>query len=257
MSTHTSTIAFFGATGDCAGYCLAAALEGGYHCSALARSPDKLVKSLEAKGINGNIIQKQLRIVEGDVKSVEAVKQALYQDGQLAEQIISGIGGTPTLQWSLPKPVTLTDPTICQDAGATILEALKEIHSDRKPFLFNVSTTGISSAGCPRNVPLLFYPMYHWLLAVPHADKKVLEQNLSAHMNLPESERALRGFVNIRPSMLVDGKGSGVESVREGSDQSPAVGYTISRQDVGKWMFERLVKGNAAKWTNGGVSITC
>jgi hypothetical protein len=216
-----------------------------------------LVKSLVAKGVNKEVIQQQLRIVEGDVKSVEAVRQVLYQDGQLVEQIVSGIGGAPVLQWNLLKPVTLNDPTICQDAGATILKALNEIHSDKKPCLFNVSTTGIPPAGCPRDVPLLLYPLYHWLLAVPHADKKLLEQDLSEHMNLPESQRALRGFINIRPSLLVDGEGSGIASIREGSDQSPAVGYTISRQDVGKWMFERLVKGDtAAKWMNSGVSIT-
>ncbi|KAI7080755.1 hypothetical protein KC327_g10 [Hortaea werneckii] len=44
-----STLAFFGATGDCAGYCLAQALNAGYDCRALARTPAKLTASLKNK----------------------------------------------------------------------------------------------------------------------------------------------------------------------------------------------------------------
>jgi hypothetical protein len=51
MST-TPTIAFFGATGDCAGYCLAACLRTKYTCTALARSSQKLQASLSGKGIS-------------------------------------------------------------------------------------------------------------------------------------------------------------------------------------------------------------
>lgn len=258
MNDKGPSVAFFGATGDCAGYCLAAALQGGFKCSALARSPEKLINSLSAKGVDRQAIDAQLHIVSGNVKDEEALKRTLRPNGErIVDQIVSGIGGTPVTQWSLTKPVTLNDPTICQDAGKTILQALEGLKSDKKPFFINVSTTGIPPNGCPRDVPLFFVPLYHWLLAVPHADKKVLEDNLASHMKIPKDERAIQGYVNVRPSLLMDGEAKGVQSLREGVDKKPAVGYTIRRQDVGRWMFERLVKqGVKAEWVNQGVTIT-
>ena len=70
-------VAFFGATGDCAGYCLANALNAGYDCVALARTPAKLTKSMKDKGVNVEALDQHLTIVEGNVKDVEAVKKAL------------------------------------------------------------------------------------------------------------------------------------------------------------------------------------
>lgn len=251
------TIAFFGATGDCAGYCLAAALNGGFQCSALARNPQKLSSSLVEKGVRKDVIDAQLVIVPGNAKDVDAVKRALCIQGQVVDHIISGIGGTPVTQWSVTKPVTLTDPTICQDAGSTILSALAELRSSKKPFFVNVSTTGIPPKGCPRDVPLLFVPLYHWLLAVPHADKKVLETELASHMSLPKDDRSIQGYVNVRPSLLMDGGSKGMQSLREGVDQKPALGYTVRRQDIGRWMFERLIKqAPPSNWVNNGVTVT-
>lgn len=250
-------MAFFGATGDCAGYCLAAALNGGFKCSALARSPEKLTASLLDKGVKPVALESQLSIVKGDAKDVNAVKEALQFHGKVVDQIVSGIGGTPKTQWSITKPVTLSDPTICQDTGKTILRALAELKSETKPFMINVSTTGIPPEGCPRDVPLLFIPLYHWLLAVPHADKKVLENKLASHMAASEEERTLSGYVNVRPSLLMDGEAKGVQALREGVDRTPAVGYTVRRQDIGRWMYERLIrKGPPAEWVDNGVTVT-
>ncbi|RMY84270.1 hypothetical protein D0862_11458 [Hortaea werneckii] len=259
-----STLAFFGATGDCAGYCLAQALNAGYDCRALARTPAKLTASLKNKHVSSETLDKHLTIVSGDVKDVPAVKETLSlsagHPGNVVDKIISGIGGTPAFQWSLLQPFTLTDPTICQDAGRTILKALEELESTstgrtKKPILINVSTTGIPSPNCPRDVPLLFVPLYHWALAVPHEDKKVLQEALAAHM---ESESALlQGFVHVKPSLLTDGEAMGLQAVREGMEIEPAVGYTIRRADVGGWIFQRLVKGEVkGEWMDRSVCVT-
>lgn len=252
-------VAFFGATGDCAGYCLASALDAGYDCRALARTPSKLTASMKAKGVSADSLDNHLTIIEGNVKDVEAVKRTLQLPGDSAvvDKIVSGVGGTPQLQWSLLQPVTLDDPTICQSAGRTILKALQELRPAKKPILANVSTTGIPAPGAPRDVPLLLVPLYHWALQVPHADKRVLEQVLREHLELPESEQALSGYVNVKPSLLMDGDGVGVQAVREGIDEKPAVGYTIQRIDVGRWMFEKLVKKDVTdQWRNKSVTIT-
>ncbi|KAI7152486.1 hypothetical protein KC349_g8961 [Hortaea werneckii] len=259
-----STLAFFGATGDCAGYCLAQALNAGYDCRALARTPAKLTASLKNKDVSPETLDKHLTIIQGDAKDVSAVKETLSlpagHPGNVVDKIISGIGGAPAFQWSLIQPFTLTDTTICQDAGLAILKALEELESTsrektKKPILINVSTTGIPSPNCPRDVPLLFVPLYHWALAVPHEDKKVLQKTLAAHMK--SESPLLQGFVHVKPSLLMDGEAMGLQAVREGVEIEPAVGYTIRRADVGSWMFEKLVKGEVKReWMDRSVCIT-
>lgn len=284
-STAAIVVAFFGATGDCAGYCLAAALHDDYNCRVLVRSPAKLTESMTAKGVSQETMDRNLTVISGDIRNTDAVKKVLQVgNGRVVDKIISGIGkasqrittqicdlhantchcenpgGSPKLQWSLAHPVTLNDPRICQDGGASILDALHQLQTDNKPLLVNVSTTGIKTyEGQPCDVPVAFIPFYHWFLSVPHNDKKVLEDNLAAHMQLPEDERVLEAYVNVRPSLLQDGKGKGWERVREGSEEKPAVGYFIHREDVGRWMFEKLVKSGVelkGKWKNAGVTIT-
>lgn len=253
----SSKIAFFGATGDCAGHCLAYTLNAGYDCIALARTPSKLTKSMKAKGVSNETLDQHLTIVQGDVKDVEAVKNALQLDGQVVDTIVSGIGGTPKLQWSLATPATLDDPELCQKTGRTILQALGELRLTNKQLLINISTTGTWRQGLPRDVPLLLVGLYHWLGHVMHSDKRILEEMLVEHMQSPEGQRSLRGYVNIKPSLLMDGEGYGLEAVRQGVEQSPAIGYTIQRKDVGLWIFERLLKADVKhEWVNNSVTLT-
>lgn len=51
-------------------------------------------------------------------------------------------------------------------------------------------------------------------------------------------------FVIVRPSLLTNGKALGGTKIRVGTEERPAVGYTISREDVGRWVFENLVRGD-------------
>ncbi|CAK4013375.1 Hypothetical predicted protein [Lecanosticta acicola] len=259
-SSNTQTIAFFGATGDCAGYCLAAALKAGYDCIALARTPAKLIASQNAKGVSPQALDSHLTIIEGNVKDVAAVKRTLVCNDKMVDHIVSGIGGTPALQWSYRRPVTLTDTTICQDAGRVILQGATEVSREtkalKKPGFINISTTGISPPEVPRDIPFLYIPFYRWALHVPHVDKAVLEEQLREYVQLPENEKGLSGFVNVKPSLLMDGQGRGLQAIRAGPDEKPAVGYTIQRKDVGDFMFERLVKGEVpSEWRNKSVSI--
>ena len=55
----------------------------------------------------------------------------------------------------------------------------------------------------------------------------------------------------------VDGEGLGLEKVRYGVDEKPAIGYTVQRGDIGLFMFERLIKEPLRdEWRNKGVSVT-
>ena len=257
MSASRS-VAFFGATGGCAGYCMANTLNAGIDCVALARTPAKLTKAMLEKGVSHETLDRHLTIIQGNVKDVEAVKHTLAPKGEVCGKIVCGIGGTPKLQWSIMRPVVLTDSTICQDAVNTIISALDELKPVRKPILINVSTTGIQPKGMPRDVPLLFVPFYYYALRDPHEDKMVLQENLARYIRLPESERNMQAYVQVKASLLMDGPGRGLQAVRQGIDEKPAVGYTIQRGDVGKWMFEKLVvvKRINPEWVNKSVSLT-
>ena len=252
-----SRIAFFGATGDCAGYCLTSALAAGHDCVALARTPAKLTKALKDKGVSPDAIDQHLTIVGGDVTNVEAVKSALQIGGSVVDYVVSGIGAAPKLQWSLWQPVTLDNPTVCQTASATVLKALEALESTTKPVVINVSTTGIPPEGKPWDVPFVLSWLYRYLLHVPHQDKAVVQEMLAEHVQLPKDQQVIAGYVNVKASLLTDGPSVGVDSVRAGADDAPAVGYTIRRADVGLWIYEKLVKtGVKDEWRDKGVCIT-
>ncbi|KAJ5733764.1 hypothetical protein N7493_002550 [Penicillium malachiteum] len=94
-SNTLSTLAFFGATGGCTIHRFAPALNAGYNCTALVRSPQKLQDMLRQQhGVSESTLQNHLTIVQGDVTDVTVVRQALYgPHTQPVDLIISGIGG--------------------------------------------------------------------------------------------------------------------------------------------------------------------
>lgn len=74
-----------------------------------------------------------------------------------------------------------------------------------------------------------------------------------------------RKFVLVRPSLLFDGEAKGLDRVRTGIENpgnreegSHAVGYTIRREDLGRWIFEECVEseGSWDTWEGKAVSLT-
>ena len=282
MSSSTSSVtqnfAFFGATGGCALAALTRTLKSSspYHVNALARTPSKLTNLLLEKGVSQSLIDQRLTIIAGDVKNADSVRSTLTVsdsgNGELriVDGIISGIGSTPVLRWHI-KPFTIADPNICKSAIDMILSSLSVLQDTEKdtqkgpqrPLLAVVSTTGVSTRS--RDVPLLFYGLYHWLLAVPHEDKREMESTLVA-----SGQR----MVTVRPSLLMDGEAKDTSRIRVGwelppewdarSQQTgaipgPAVGYTITRESVGNWIFVNLIEGaesSRKQWEGRMVSLT-
>ncbi|KAK7511879.1 uncharacterized protein IWZ02DRAFT_98626 [Phyllosticta citriasiana] len=228
-------LAFFGSTGGSVAASLVLALQGGYQCSTLVRSEQKLLGILKERNVSDAAIANHLRIVTGSVKDPEAVYRTLEP---AVDIVISGVGGKPQFTPNPLKP-TLDDPTICQDATRTIFDAIRRLGGPR-PQLVVLSTTGISNTG--RDIPIAMMPLYHWLLAVPHKDKKVMEDMIVAETRKPEAERAIDSAIIIRPSLLTNGPTTSMDKIRVGSDKEPQIGYTISRDDVGLWLFESAVK---------------
>jgi hypothetical protein len=264
-SPASTTIAFFGGTGGCANACLAHTLKEGYNAIALARTPSKLTTQLLTQGLDQATLDRQLTIVKGNATDVAAVKETLFskKDGTLVSIILSGIGGIPKLQASFCTPLTLENPDICNQTTATIQSALREIYKENsefktvKPLLAFVSTTGISKK---EDVPVGFRFLYHKGLAVPHEDKRKMEAAILANMNGPETDRVFRGFIAVRPSFLTGDHsiktGRGWKSLKTGTDENPAVGYTIQRADVGQWMFEEIIRRGGDEWVGKFVTLT-
>jgi len=268
MTSQARTIAFFGATGGCAANTLAKSLQAGYKCSALARTPSKLLNLLETThNISKSLLDANLTVVQGNIKSVEDVERALVLHDKLVDIIIFGVGGSPKLALSLVRPITLDDPHVCEEGMKAIVEALRDLKQsgqENAPTVVAISTTGVTDG--KRDVPLAMYGLYHYLLSVPHADKRRMELTLIEASATKDSP--VGGFVVVRPTLLSDGSARGKDAVRVGweipklvdasgkeTELGPALGYRVSRADVGNWIFEEVVQ-DAPGWNGKCVTLT-
>ncbi|KAK3939959.1 oxidoreductase AflX [Diplogelasinospora grovesii] len=266
MPQPKKTILFLGATGGCAFSALRRSLAANHTCIALCRTPSKLTSKLTpAEQSSPN-----LHIEPGNAHDIDALMRALLlptpNSPPLVDTIISSIGAAPTL--SLTGGIALDDPHACGTGMTALLTALRRCRDEKgavgDPRIVAVSTTGISDSG-RRDVPLLMVPLYHVLLREPHKDKKAMERALVASGE--------RRWTVVRASLLTDGPGVedggrvrvrvGVEDLVVGGKEgvkSLAVGYTIAREDVGRWIFENLIQedgeGGGGRWDGKAVTVT-
>jgi hypothetical protein len=270
-TTKSKTIAFFGATGGVAGSSLAAALRSGYYCTALVRTPSKLISLLTSQhSIPQSTIDTLLTIQAGNVLDPSACAKVLISPlnpSTLVDTIFFGIGGSPRINWSLWAPFTNDDPTVCQMGMASVLRALSDLansgisttNDSRKPQIIAISTTGISDG--ERDVPWVLVPLYRWALHIPHVDKKEMERLAQS-----SAGQTTRGYTIVRPTLLTDGEARGLDKVRAGweygdrqhkdvaQEQGPECGYSIGRKDVGGWIFQRVIVEGG--WEGRCVSLT-
>ena len=242
MSGSSKTVTFIGASTGVGLAALKHTLAAGHHCIALCRNPSKLTVNFPT-GTPSN-----LKIVQGNAKDVASVSQCLQgKDGKLVDAIVSTIGAQPILY-----KLTFDDPEVCRGGMATLLEALAELRRSGitgSPHIIVCSTTGISRFG--RDIPLAMVPLYHVMLKIPHADKVIMEDRLV------ESKEV---YTVARASLLTNGETTkkvrvGIEDPETGRE-STAIGYTISREDTGKWIAKNLVLERKAEYFNKIVTIT-
>ena len=242
MATPLKTVAFLGASTGVGLSALKHTLAEGHRCIALCRIPSKLTAIFPSER-NPN-----LQIVQGNAHDTAAVSKCLVaENGQLVDEIISTIGGK-----FIMSKLTIDDSQVCRKGMATLLEALAQLRSSGvtgTPHIVVCGTTGMSRFG--RDLPYAMMPLYHILLKVPHEDKRVMEDRLV------ESGEA---FTIIHASWMVDGETSkpirvGVEDPKTGRE-STAIGYTISREDAGKWLADNLVLRLDRNYVNKIVMVT-
>lgn len=227
---------------------------------------------LEKNGVSSEVRAENLKIIEGNVRGAAAVKQTLsITAGKVADIIVLGVGAAPKFSANPLKLVTIDQPDICATAAETVVKSVSEIQqqsttgsSSSKPVMVAVSTTGIDDR--INDVPFGYSGLYHWLLAVPHVDKRKMEKEV-----LAAKEKGIIGnFVILRPTLLFD-KDSNYGAVRAGyfgrkssgkddrwnSKDGPALGYTIGRKDVGEFAFREIVEKNArGEWAGQHVTLT-
>ncbi|GKT52657.1 uncharacterized protein ColSpa_12838 [Colletotrichum spaethianum] len=243
--SEIKTIAFFGASGGCGLAALKHALAAGRTCIALCRNPSKLTDVLPPAE-HPNLVVKQ-----GNAHNAADVAACLVSPAdpaRLVDAVSSSIGSPLHVA-----RMTVEDPDVCKNGAAALLSALATLRArgvEGQPRLVVVSTTGISAHA--RDVPLLQVPMYHILLRAPHADKKAMEQRVAA---------SGEDYTFVRPAFLSDGAVPerairvGVEDPENGVESS-AVGYGISREDVGRWIFENVLRDGGREYARKAVSIT-
>ena len=242
MATHRKTVAFLGASTGVGLSALKHTLAAGQRCIALCRIPSKLTAIFPPE------TTPNLQIVQGNAHDTAAVSNCLLAEkGKLVDEIISTIGGK-----FIFSRLTIDDSKVCGKGMASLLEALAQLRSGGatgKPHIVTCGTTGMSHFG--RDLPFAMMPLYYILLKVPHEDKKVMEDRFV------ESGEA---FTIIHASWLVDGETSreirvGVEDPKTGRE-SRAIGYTISREDAGKWVADNLVLRLDRNYVNKIVMVT-
>lgn len=266
-STIQPTLAFFGATGGCTNAVLVHALRNGYRCVALVRTPSKLRQQLLDQKISEGTLSSQLLIITGNAVDKNNVKAALTAGGPntLPSTIITGLGAAPKVGWTPSKPLTffsIDQPSICQDAARTLVDGMTEILQEqpelkaKKPSLIFVSTTGVSRGA--EDVPYSMRWLYHKTLAVPHLDKRAMETVYRDHGD----KNVFRAVSGIRPTLLSGeanaDAGAGLNKVRAGTEDKPALGYNIKRADVGHWVFQNLIHNEQARsqWEGQMCSLT-
>ncbi|KAK5270816.1 hypothetical protein LTR99_005258 [Exophiala xenobiotica] len=274
MSTTTTHVAFFGATGGVTNAILVHTLLAGIHATALVRTPSKLRQQLTSQGLDPALLASNLTILEGNALDVASVKRTLLAHGgpsRLPQHIVTGLGGSPalTFDWRHPGHIaTLDNPNICETAARTLVTALREIYAEhdpalteaqRKPLLTFISTTGISRG--PEDVPFAMRFLYHQALAVPHKDKRAMEDVYRGEVDKEHQQSVFRNVVGIRPTLLAGtvsyADAAGLEGVKVGTESKPALGYSIKRADVGRWVFENVISDKGeGKWEGEMVSLT-
>lgn len=157
----------------------------------------------------------------------------------------------------------MSDAHVCEKGMEVLLEALRkrreEGNGDGKavkvPRLVVVSTTGISDVA--RDVPLLLTGLYKVLLHTPHVDKKKMEKMVVEAGKAGEVEWTI-----VRGSLYTNGPATeglvrvGVEDPVKGVLEKEALGYTISREDVGKWVFDECLDKAGREWVGKAAILT-
>lgn len=168
------------------------------------------------------------------------------------DAVFTSIGAVPT-----SGGLSISDPDVCKKGISCLLDGLKTLRSQGiasgDPLIVAISTISHSRYG--RDTALVMVPIYKVFVGVAAADKQVMEDRLVASGE--------KNWVVVRPSHLTDGAKPdravrvGIEDIQKGVE-SREIGYTISREDVGRWCYQNLLGPAEVRkqYMNKALSIT-
>lgn len=177
-------------------------------------------------------------------------------------------GATPKI--TLAHGAVIEPRNLCTQSSLNVLCNMP--HLEKEPKFVIVSSTGLTKAS-HENLPILFKPLYSWLLQMPHADKLGLERILHYAAGKPwadsepepeimnggagggvdwksrpglPSAGSLKNWIIVRPALLTDGK---CEADKQDKKRKPYKivegdgykGYTVSRADIAHFIVEGAV----------------
>ncbi|KAK1986105.1 hypothetical protein LZ30DRAFT_685676 [Colletotrichum cereale] len=232
-SANPKTLLFLGATGGCGLSALRRSLDAGLTCIALCRTPSKLASVLLPEQYPN------LHIAQGNAHEAHVVARHVVSPldaSRFVDAVVFSIGSGFDM-----RKMNLEDVHVCEKGMAVLLGAVKRLRAEKgvsgNPRILGLSSTGISKFG--RDTPFIIAPLYKGLLHTPHEDKRAMEELLFA---------SNEAWTVVRASLLTNGKEQpsgavrvGVEDPLKGVEQL-AIGYTISREDVGRWIFENVLR---------------
>jgi hypothetical protein len=246
------------------------------YVTTVVRSPTKLETILTNNhDIPQGTITNLLTISVGDAKNPEDVANALVHPAQptrLVDMIVFAVGAYIKPQLSLLRPFVLppADVSVTQDCMRALFSAIDSLLAKRpkiaatKPLIVVVTATASKDVWGSVPWPWLCAPLYKWLLRSPEEDKRNMEDIVRS-----DGGGHVRSYVLMRPAILTDGVERGVVKVRVGwlwdtqgemgvereKAPGPAVGWSIGRRDVGRWMFEKVVACGGNGWEGKSVSL--
>jgi nucleoside-diphosphate-sugar epimerase len=254
----TKAILFLGATGGVAFAALRRSLAANHTCIALCRNPATLTTALLAgdssqdANTTTTTLPANLTIIQGNAHDSGVLASSCLRHpsdpSRLVDAIVFSIGGKPTLKG-------LDDPHVCERGMTALLEALRTLRKEGadnnkptgNPRLIAVSSTGVGTLG--RELPWAMVPMYKLLLGAAHKDKAVMEKLVIDAGKNGDGEQALVSWTIIRGSLYTNGPATegkvraGWEAPVAGTRGDVPIGYTISREDLGKWVYENCIEG--------------
>jgi uncharacterized protein YbjT (DUF2867 family) len=229
------TILFLGATGGCGLSALRRSLAADHTCIALCRTPSKLTAILPLES------HPNLTVIEGNAHDSAALIRGLVNPAnptRTVDVVLTSIGSAFNL-----KNFGMEDSKVCENGMKTLLDALTALRQTGvtgQPRIIAVSSTGVSKF--ERDIPLVMLSLYRVIAAPAHKDKRIMEDLLAA---------SAEEWTIVRPSLLTDGAETqrqiraGVEDPVKGVEKRE-IGYTISREDVGRWISEVLLGNDKA-----------
>jgi len=117
------------------------------------------------------------QLVKGDALVVDDVKAVWEKatDGRAVDYVVFTLGATPDMgSFKLTKGVTINPPNITTKAILNVLTTIPD--STPKPKIIAVTSIGVTKDS---PIPLVYKPLYGYLLRGPHADKLGLERILA------------------------------------------------------------------------------